>query len=184
MKNTFIILAEGFEEIEAVTVIDILRRLKIRCDICGLNSINVKGAHGVVMTADYVFSQMNFDDYDVIILPGGMPGADNLKSDKRLIDLLVKYNDEGKLIAAICAAPIVLKEAGLTEGRKITSFPSCKPEFTGSEYSTEPVIQDANMITGRGPGTAAEFAFRIADNITAKDAVIALEKTMLYDIIN
>lgn len=179
MKNTFIVLAEGFEEIEAITVIDILRRLKIRCDICGLNTIHVKGAHGIELKVDNIFSQMDFNEYDVLILPGGMPGADNLKSDRRLIDLLVKYNDEGKLIAAICAAPIVLKEAGIIKGKKITSFPACRPEFTESIYFEAPAVQDNNIITGRGPGAAAEFAFMIAGNIIGQDIVKALEKTMV-----
>jgi protein deglycase len=125
---------------------------------------------------------MIFDEYDVIILPGGMPGAKNLKSDQGVIELIKKFYSEGKLIAAICAAPIVLQEAGIIDGKKITSYPEFKEEFKSSIYMEDSVVQDNNIITSRGPATALEFAYKIAENIENHENVIKTKISMLVNL--
>ncbi len=180
-KEVLILLAEGFEEIEALTVADVLRRMNIGCSLCSIETIEVTGAHGIRVLADTVFESIVPETYDVVVLPGGMPGAGNLKSDKRVLSLLKKYNQAGKLIAAICAAPIVLQEAGITDGLAMTSFPGFSDEFKTSRYRTDSVVQDGNIITSRGPGTALEFAFTIAENLTEAAIVQKVRHSMLAD---
>ena len=182
MKKTFIILAEGFEEIEAFTVVDVLRRLNIICDICSVNNAEVSGSHGIKVAADNVFDKMDFDDYDVLILPGGMPGAKNLKSDQRVIKLINKFYKEHKLISAICAAPIVLQEAGIIKDRRVTSYPNFRDELKDSIYLEDVVVQDDNIITSRGPATALEFAFKIAENIQGYENVNITKNSMLVSL--
>lgn len=182
MKKTFIILAEGFEEIEAFTVVDVLRRLNITCDICALNNIEVTGSHGIKVVADKVLDEMNFGQYDAIILPGGMPGAKNLKSDTRVIDLVKEFYHADKLIAAICAAPIVLEEAKIICGKTLTSYPDYKAEFKDSYYLEDVVVQDNHIITSRGPATALKFAFKIAENIIDIESISKTKNNMLVDL--
>ena len=182
MKKTFIILAEGFEEIEAFTVVDVLRRLNILCDVCSLNDIEVTGSHGIKVVADKIFDEMNFDEYDVIILPGGMPGAKNLKLDKRVISLVKRFNNSGNLIAAICAAPIVLEESKIICEKRVTSYPDFKAEFKDSYYLEDIVVQDNNIITSRGPATALKFAFKIAENIIDINSINNIKNSMLINL--
>lgn len=182
MKKTFILLADGFEEIEALTVVDILRRCGIVCDICSIDGFEVAGSHRILVVADMLLGEMDFNSYDAIILPGGMPGARNLKLDKRVIGLVKEFYNTGKLVAAICAAPIVLKEAGITDGKTLTSYPDYKSEFKNSDYTDKNVVQDGNIITSRGPSTAMDFAFKIAGNIVEPDIVKKVKSGMLYDV--
>ena len=183
MKNheVLILLAEGFEEIEALTVADVLRRMDIGCSLCSIAKAEVQGSHGIRVMADTLFETVNPDAYEVVVLPGGMPGASNLRSDKRVLSLLQKYHQDGKIIAAICAAPIVLKEAGITDGLAMTSFPGFSGEFKNSRYSTDRVVQDGNVITSRGPGTALEFSFAIARNLVDEATVQKVRHSMLAD---
>lgn len=181
MGKAVILLAEGFEEVEAITVADVLRRLDIECDLCSITARDVKGAHRIVVRADFLFDEVDFKDYQTIILPGGMPGARNLKSDKRVIALIQKFDAAKKLVTAICAAPIVLKEAGITAGKTLTSFPGFREEFADSRYVEDRVIQDGNLITSRGPATAMDFAFRIAANMTDRNRVDMVRSDMLAD---
>ena len=181
MGKAVILLADGFEEIEAITVADVLRRLDIECSLCSIAGREVKGAHRIVILADMLFDEVDFKDCQTIILPGGMPGAKNLKADKRVIALIQEFHAEKKLVTAICAAPIVLKEAGITAGRTLTSFPGFRDEFTDSHYVEDRVIQDGNLITSRGPATALDFAFRIAANMTDKNRVEMVRSAMLAD---
>jgi len=181
MKKTFIILADGFEEIEAVTVVDVLRRLNIVCDICALDNIEVKGAHNMTIVADKLFDEMDFNKYDALILPGGMPGASNLKQDKRVVSLVKEYFKIIKIVAAICAAPIVLEEAGIIKNKRITSFPGFENEFNTSIYLEDKVVTDGNIITSRGPATAFDFAFEIASKIIDPASVDKARNAMLLD---
>lgn len=179
MKKTAVLLAEGFEEIEALTVVDIMRRGNVECDMVSIKDLEVTGAHGIKVTSNKVLSE-DINEYDMIVFPGGMPGATNLKGDKKVIETVKKFNNEGKLIAAICAAPIVLAEAGVIENRNITSYPGFEEELKGCNYKEETVVVDKNIITSRGPATAMEFSYKLLE-VLGNETYNDLKKGMLYN---
>lgn len=183
MRNSVIFLANGFEEIEALTVVDVLRRANLRCDMCSIADIEVTGSHGITIKADIIISDLVHENYDCIILPGGMPGAKNLKENGKIIDLVKSFNLDGKLVAAICAAPIVLKEADIINDKKITSFPGVKLELIGCDYQEEIVVEHDNLITSRGPATALEFALKLVENLAGKEISDKLRQVMLVDFV-
>ncbi|KAJ53458.1 4-methyl-5(b-hydroxyethyl)-thiazole monophosphate biosynthesis [Clostridium tetanomorphum] len=181
MKRLILFLAEGFEEIEALTVVDVLRRTGLVCHICGTGEEElIKGAHNIQVKSDVNIDCIKVDSYDGIILPGGMPGAENLKEDYRVIEILRKFNEEGKIIAAICAAPIVLQEASIITGKHVTSYPSFEEEFKNSNYLEDPVVQEDNIITSRGPATVFEFVFKILENFITTKEIQQLKRAMLF----
>lgn len=161
MDKTLVLLAAGFEEIEAVTVIDILRRSKIDVTVAGLGSKKIIGSHGIAIYCDALINDIRPNEYNVLCLPGGQPGTNNLKSNPVVLNLVRSFNQKGRLIAAICAAPIILEEAGILGGRRLTSYPSEKKVFTQSEYQNKDVVEDDNIITSRGVGTAIDFALTL-----------------------
>lgn len=163
MKKIAVILANGFEEVEALTVVDMLRRLQLTCDMIGFEK-EVEGSHGIIVKADRLLSD-TFEGYDAIVLPGGLPGATNLRDSEKVIELVKKMNEEGKLVAAICAAPMVLDRAGVLKGKKCTSYPGVGEKFEGCEYVEDFVVKDGNILTSRGPATAFAFAFSIAEEL-------------------
>jgi len=166
MKKVAIILADGFEEIEALTVNDILRRAGIISDLVSIDKELVKSAHNLNVKADRIIDE-NIKDYDMVVLPGGLPGADNLAQNEIVIDIVKIFNEnEDKYIAAICASPaIVLKAAGIEKNKYITSYPGEKFESLLEEanYLDELVVVDGNLITSRGPATTMLFAFKLVD---------------------
>jgi 4-methyl-5(b-hydroxyethyl)-thiazole monophosphate biosynthesis len=172
MATVLLPLAEGFEEIEAVTVIDLLRRAGIDVVVAGLAPGPVRGSHDIPLTPDAPLDEALERDYDMVVLPGGMPGADHLEKDGRVRELLRRLADSGRFTAAICAAPKVLAAAGLLEGRRATSFPGFldAAAIAGLELSEEPVVQDGRVITSRGPGTAMDFALALIENLAGSDA--------------
>lgn len=181
MKKVAVLLADGFEEVEVITPVDFLRRAGIEVILTSIGELNVTGSHDVVILADTTLDALR-DDLDGIILPGGMPGASNLAQSKALIALIRKMNKSNKLLAAICAAPaLVLGEARLLEGRKFTCYPGFENEITGANFSTESVVLDGNILTSRGPGTAAEFAIAIIEYLLGIDAANAVKKSTLQN---
>ena len=162
MKKVAVFLAEGFEEIEALTVVDIMRRAGIHCDMVATDSLEVKGAHNIFVKADREFGE-DLKDYDLIVFPGGLPGATNLRDDKRVTDLAKYFYENNKLVSAICAAPIVLAKADIITGRNITSYPGFEEELKGCNYTENKVEVDGNIITSRGPATAMEFAYKLLE---------------------
>lgn len=178
MKKVCVLLADGFEEVEALTVSDIIRRANIVCDLVAIKDKNVTSSHGVIIEADKVFDDNM--DYDLVVLPGGMPGATNLRDDERVINLLKKQNEAGKLIGAICAAPIVLGKAGLTENRNITSYPGFEDELPKCNYIEEAVVVDKNIITSRGPATGMAFAYELLNQLGYKQECEKIKAGMLY----
>lgn len=165
MKKVAVLLADGFETIEALTVVDILRRAEICCDTFALEGIEVCSSHKIIVKADKNIDDNEIRDYDCIVLPGGMPGAKNLKDDSRVIELIRDFNNKGKLICAICAAPIVLGEAGITEGKDMTCYPGFEKELGNCNYKDELVVSFENIITGKGPAASILFAFEILNKI-------------------
>lgn len=179
MKKVCVLLAEGFEEVEALTISDIIRRANVTCDLVSIGEKTVKSSHGVIVEADKIFDENM--EYDLVTLPGGMPGATNLRDDERVIRFLKKQNKEGKLIGAICAAPIVLGRAGLTEGRNITSYPGYEDELPNCEYLEEAVVVDGNIITSRGPATAMAFSYKLLEKLGYVHEVEGIASGMLYN---
>lgn len=165
MPKVLVLLAQGCEEIEAVTVIDVLRRAGIEAVSAGLNDLPVRASRGVMLLPDTTLDAVLGQDFDMIVLPGGQPGTDNLKADKRIITLLQKMAQQGKYIAAICAAPSVLATAGLLDGRKATSYPTCLDDFPKVNLQTAAIVEDGKLITSRGPGTAMDFALTLVERL-------------------
>lgn len=178
MKKVCVLLAEGFEEVEALTISDIMRRAKVTCDLVSIKDKKVTSSHNVTIEADKIFDESM--EYDLVVLPGGIPGATNLRDDERVINLLKKQNREGKLIGAICAAPIVLGKAGLTEGRKITSYPGYEDELPNCDYLEDAVVVDGNIITSRGPATGMAFSYKLLEILGYTNEVDAISSGMLY----
>jgi 4-methyl-5(b-hydroxyethyl)-thiazole monophosphate biosynthesis len=156
MAKVAVLLADGFEEIEAVTVIDVLRRAGVEVVAASLQGDGALGSHAIRVAADCTLDELNSDELDAVVLPGGMPGAEKLRDDQRVIQLLQRLAGARKLVAAICAAPIALDAAGVIEGRRATSYPGF--ELPDADYVTDRVVQDDHLVTSRGPGTALEFS--------------------------
>jgi len=168
-----VVLANGFEELEAIGTIDILRRGGIDVKVVGLTSKNVKGSRGVKIIAEKKLSEIkNFDVFQGIVLPGGNPGYKNLLKSKKLKDLIKRFFIQGKLIAAICAAPLVLKEAGILDDIKATAYPGVDKKLPNPVPSK--VVSDKNVITGRGPGAVFDFALEIVRKVQGKEVADAV----------
>ena len=181
MKRTAILFADGYEEVEALTVVDLLRRAKIGCDIVAVKeSREVTGSHGIRVGADKTLSQLVMEEYDGLILPGGLRGVNNLAADERVIDLLRRFAAAGKLTAAICAGPTVLAKAGLLEGKKACCYPGMEEQLTGAVASTEPVVRDGSIVTSRGLGTAIPFALALVAYFQGEAQAQALAKAIVF----
>lgn len=180
MIKILCILAPGFEETEAVTVIDILRRAGIEVTVCGLNGLQITGSHGIVINCDSVFADVNSRLYEGLFLPGGEPGTTNLENDARVIQLVKDFDAEKKWLTAICAAPRVFHRAGITRGRRITSYPSEKKVFSNAEYMQDDVVQDDHLITSRGVGTAVEFGLHLVEGFCGKQERDQLAEKILW----
>ncbi|MFW6287331.1 MAG: DJ-1 family glyoxalase III [bacterium] len=173
-------LAAGFEEIEAVSNIDVLRRAGLKVITVSLNDeLMVNGAHNIMFQADGKITDIGIDELDGIVLPGGMPGAVNLRDNGNVINIVKKLNDKNKLVAAICAAPIVLEKAGVIQSKNVTSYPGFEDELRAANYIPDMVVQDGNIITGRGPGAALEFALTIVKYLLDDEISDKLKKDMI-----
>ena len=170
MARVLVPLAEGCEELEAVTIIDLLRRAGIEVVTAGLQRGIVKASRGTRLVPDEALDTVLRDDFDMIVLPGGMPGAQHLKEDPRIIALLKRMAEQGKYTAAICAAPMALAEAGLLAGKRATSYPGFldKIEVPGMAYLKDAVVADGKILTSRGPGTAMDFALALIEALSGK----------------
>ncbi len=168
MASVLIPLAQGCEELEAVTIVDLLRRAGVEVVTAGLDEQPVQASRGVVLIPDMTLDSALKNSYDMVVLPGGLPGADNLEKDTRLIELLRQMAAEGKYTAAICAAPKVLAHAGLLDGKSVTSFPGVLDSVSGMDYQQQPVVTDGKVITSRGPGTAMDFALELIEVLVGK----------------
>lgn len=177
-----VILADGFEEIEAITVIDILRRCNLDVQTVSISGKRlVTGAHNLPFMVDAVFRFSSIGESDCIVLPGGMPGAENLATCQHLRRALLKQDAANKLIAAICAAPMVLGRHGILRDRKATCYPGFEHYLPEGAYTGEPVTQDTNIITAFGPAAATDFAFAIARRLVPDEVVNKVRQGMLFD---
>lgn len=163
-------LAEGFEEVEALTVVDVLRRVDLPAYLVSVTGDKmVTGTHGIRVEADYLFEELDYNQCDMIVLPGGLPGATNLRDHKGLCEKIVDFAEERKGLAAICAAPLVLGSLGVLRGKKATIYPGMEDELGGGEPIPFPVVRDMNIITSQGPGTAMRFAIAILSYFKGKE---------------
>jgi 4-methyl-5(b-hydroxyethyl)-thiazole monophosphate biosynthesis len=179
-SKVIVLLAPGFEEIEAVAIIDILRRAEIDVTIAGLEKNMVEGSHQISIKSDAYFKSIEINEYDFLILPGGQPGTNNLKSNQIIIEWLKKFSNENKMIGAICAAPIILKEANIIQGIRLTSYPAEKKQFDEKLYSEEKVVLDKNIITSRGVGTAIDFSLELVELIKGRKTRDELAQKILW----
>lgn len=169
MASVLVPLAQGCEELEAVTVIDLLRRAGVSVVTAGLDDKPVRASRGTVLLPDTTLEDALLQEFDMVVLPGGLPGADHLAEDTRIRELLRKMADTDRYTAAICAAPKVLASSGLLAGKKVTSFPGALDAFDGLDYRADAVVQDGKLITSRGPGTAMDFALTLIENLVGKE---------------
>ncbi len=179
MKKVLVILAPGFEEIETVTVVDILRRAGARVTLAGTDGGVTEGSRGINLVADCHLKEVNTDDFDMVVLPGGQPGTSNLQKDEKVKEILLKMDRDNKKIAAICAAPVILQSAGLLKNTSITSHPSVKDQFEDVPYSESRVVVDGNYITSRSPGTAMEFAMKLVEILFDTNRVETVNKGVM-----
>lgn len=181
MSKIGIFMADGCEEIEGLTVVDIVRRAGIDITTISISDKKeVAGAHGITFLADAKKDEVDFSTLDGIVLPGGMPGTINLGADETVDKVIREFAAGGKLVAAICAAPSVMGQAGLLNGKHATSYPGFEPKLTGAVTSEDPVVQDGNVITSRGMGTAIAFALEIVSYFTDKKTADKLAESIIY----
>ena len=165
MKTALILFAEGSEELEAVTVVNLLRRAGVTVIVAGLHAGPLRGSRGTMLLPDTTLDEALAQQYDMVVLPGGQPGTNNLKADERVLKLVRQMHDAGKYVAAICAAPSVLATAGLLDGKHATSFPGALDPFPRVLRQPQAVVEDGKLITSRGPGTAMDFALMLVERL-------------------
>ena len=180
MARVLVPLAQGCEELEAVTIIDLLRRAGMDVVTAGLDERPVRASRGTVLVPDTTLEQALQDEYDMVVLPGGLPGADHLNEDPRVAQLLRRMADDDRYTAAICAAPKVLASAGLLRGRRATSFPGALDvaQLQDVDYREEAVVTDGKVITSRGPGTAMDFALQLIEHLAGRERRDSVEAAL------
>ena len=181
-RKVLVAVADGIEEIETVSIVDTLRRAGADLTVASAQGKRILAAHGVVMEADKLIRDCLSEEFDLVVLPGGMPGASNLKNSEELKSLLIKQNRKGLKYAAICASPaVVLKAHGLLDGKRATCYPSYSNDLGESYCSDAAVIEDQNCITSRGPGTALAFALKLVEVLYSIEKAAELRTEMLVD---
>ncbi|MBZ0154810.1 MAG: DJ-1/PfpI family protein [Alphaproteobacteria bacterium] len=179
MPKVVVVLADGFEEVEAMAIVDILRRGEIETVIAGLHGGPVVSARKVKVLPDTTIDTIRAEDYDMIVLPGGQPGSDNLNADERVKQLIRDFHDKGKYTGAICAAPYVLANAGVLKGRCATAYPSYRDRLGGAVYQEKSVVEDSTVLTSRGAGTALCFGLAIVGKLVSREKATAIKEAML-----
>ena len=181
MSKVLIFMAEGHEEIEALTVVDLLRRAGIEIEMVSITgNKRVPGSHGITTVCDKLIETVNFDTADMLVLPGGMPGTLNLELCELLMDQVHGFNTSKKGLAAICAAPTVFGKAGILEGKKATCYPGTEKDLLGANVSTDAVCHDGHIITSRGMGTAIPFALEIIKTFKGEAVAQQMAKAIVY----
>lgn len=179
MPNVLVPLLDGFEEIEAVTIIDVLRRAEIDVTVAGQQAGPVRGSHGIEVVADAALSEIDPESLDMVALPGGMPGAKNLSENAAVQSIVKSMASAGKYTTAICAAPMALAAAGVVDGVRATCYPGFQSHLTGAEFVEDRVCVDGKVVTSRSPGTALEFALELVRLLRGNDVDSRLGEQML-----
>ena len=181
MKKVRVMLADGFEEVEALTAVDLLRRAKIYVDTVSItDDFTVHGAHGINVQTEDLFDEVDFSETDMIVLPGGMPGTTNLKEHEGLKKVLLRFAEEEKYIGAICAAPTVLDEIGILQGKRATCYPGVESQIKDAILTRTPVMRDGNIITGQGVGTAIDFALKLVEVLAGEEKAKEIAEAIVY----
>ncbi|MEG2094726.1 MAG: DJ-1/PfpI family protein [Lachnospiraceae bacterium] len=181
MANVGIFLADGFEEIEALTVVDILRRAQIEITMISIMaSKEITGAHGIKVMADAEYSEIDFLKLDGIVLPGGMPGTLNLEKHSGVKEQICAFAGENKLVAAICAAPSILGKAGLLQGKTATCYPGIEEKLSGAVLSEKEVCVDGNIMTSKGMGTAIPFSLNLVEYFKGREKADEISNSIIY----
>lgn len=181
MAKAMVFFATAFEEVEALTVVDLLRRANIEVDMVSIMGEKmVTGAHGITIQTDVLFEDADLSGADALVLPGGMPGTRNLQNHEGLKEALLKAKEQGKLLCAICAAPLVLGCNGILEGKKASCYPGFEEELLGAKVSYDAVSKDGNVITSRGLGTAIDFAGEIITALCSKEEADKIKEAVIY----
>lgn len=181
MKKVLVFLAEGFEEMEVATPVDLLRRAGVDCKMVSITEKKeVMGAHGMVYVADLLFDEALARLADGIVLPGGIPGTTNLQKHQGLKKVLRYFDAEQKIIAAICAAPMILGEMGLVKGKEATIYPGMEDHLSGALPVQSPTCKDGHILTSRAPGTAVPFALRLVEIFAGAEAMETVRKEIVY----
>lgn len=182
MKKVGVFFGTGYEEIEALTVVDLLRRVEIETICVAIdNEKQVMGAHNINVDMDAGIDEIDFDSLDMIVCPGGMPGTNNLEACKKLTEQIKKFYDAGKLIGAICAAPMIFGHMGLLKDREACIYPGMEEELLGAKVVFDDVAQSEHVITSRGMGTAIAFGLKIIENLLNKETADELGKKIVYN---
>ncbi len=181
MKTVLVLLAPGFEEIEAVTIIDILRRAELPVTVAGLERDWVTGSHSIPIKPDIYYEDVDGTEFDLLILPGGQPGSTNLKNNPLVLKWVQQRFRAGKSLAAICAAPTVFHAAGITNRIRVTSYPSERNVFDAQYYSEQTVVKDHGVITSRGVGTAIPFALELVAELAGKAVAETIKAKILFE---
>ncbi len=177
--NVAILIAKGFEEIEAVTTFDILKRAGINVITVALDEKDVTGSRGLRIAADMSIGSLPASGLDALVVPGGYPGHVNLANNGRVLNLIREMNRAGKHIASICAGPLVLEKAGILEGKSVTCYPGTETGLKSGKFSPEKVVVDGNIITSRGPGTAVDFALKLVEVLLGADTAEKLRSDLV-----
>lgn len=181
MSKVYIFLADGFEDIEGLTVVDLMRRAQIDIQTVSIkDSKEIETSHGIHMLTDRTFTETDFSDADMLVLPGGMPGTRYLGSYQPLTDLLTEFYNKGGKIAAICAAPSVFAKLGFLQGRRATSYPSFMDKLDGAETTEDRVVVDGNVTTSRGLGTAIDFALSLIAQLCGNEKAEEIADSVVY----
>ncbi|WP_026510624.1 MULTISPECIES: DJ-1 family glyoxalase III [unclassified Butyrivibrio] len=181
MAKIAIFLADGFEEIEALTVVDLCRRAGLTIDMVSvMKDVFVKGSHGIEVKADKLIGDVKFDEMDMLVLPGGMPGTTNLEKTDKLMEQIRAFDDAKKYISAICAAPGIFGRAGLLNGKKACVFPGLEGELKGADVQMTETTVDGHILTSRGMGTALAFGLAIVERFCGKETADELGKKVVY----
>lgn len=182
MSRIAIFMAVGFEEIEAISTIDVLRRGGMEVELISVSgNEDVEGGHGISVKCSRLFYNVDYAEYDALVLPGGMPGTDNLNKHEGLIELLQKFVGEGKKVAAICAAPMILGQLGMLEGKEAICYPGLEEHLTGAHLSNQSVVRDGQLITAKGAGVAMAFGLEILKWFLPLDEVTTLKEKMILE---
>ena len=182
MKKVGVFLAEGFEEIEALAVVDLLRRAEIYVDIISVEAQEaVRGSHGICVQADTLFEETDFSEYHMLVLPGGMPGTVNLQEHRGVCTLVKRFLAEGKYVAAICAAPVILSGLGLLRGKRVTCYPLVEQQLQGAVLTKGKTAVDGQIITGRSAGGAIEFALKVIEILAGEEKAGEIAEGIVYE---
>ncbi|HZP42020.1 MAG TPA: DJ-1 family glyoxalase III [Candidatus Binatia bacterium] len=179
MPRVLVPLAPGFEEIEAITIVDVLRRAGVTVDVAGTEEGPITGSHGITVAPDTAVEAVDPEAYDCVALPGGMPGTAHLRENPHVLRIVRALAERERWTTAICAAPTVLHAAGLTAGRTVTSHPSVTSVLAGAHYSEAPVVVDGRVITSRGAGTAMDFALALVERLVDRETAQRLRAQMV-----